>query len=74
MAGTVVGIRFTFRDPDTDKPLSFGKVYAYESGTTSPKNTWSDEDKTALNTNPIILDAFGQADICLEGKYKLPVS
>jgi len=73
MASSISGIKFTARHPDTDKPLSFGKVYTYESGTTSPKVTYSDEDKTAVNTNPVILDANGQADICLEGKYRLRV-
>lgn len=73
MASSISGIKFTARHPDTDKPLSFGKVYTYESGTTSPKVTYSDEDKVAVNTNPVILDANGQADICLEGKYRLRV-
>lgn len=73
MASILSGIRFSARHPDTDTPLSFGKVYTYEAGTTSPKNTWSEESKTALNTNPVILDVNGQADICLEGSYRLVV-
>lgn len=74
MASFIQGIKFTARQPDTDVPLSFGKVFTYETGTTSDKVTYRDEDKTIPNTNPVILDAFGQADICLDGKYRIVVT
>ena len=73
MASSITGIKFTFRDPDTDLPLSFGKVYTYDGGTTNPKETYVDEDKVVLNTNPVILDAYGQANIALEGRYRIVV-
>ncbi len=73
MASVINGIKFSFRHPDTDKPLSFGKVYTYDTNTTSERVTYKDEDKTILNTNPVILDAFGQANISLDGKYRIVV-
>lgn len=52
-------------------PLSGGKVYTYDAGTTTPKVTYTDENETAQNTNPIILDSAGRADVWLgEGSYK----
>lgn len=74
MASFIQGIKFTARQPDSDTPLSFGRVYTYETGTTSYKVTYKDEDKTVQNTNPVLLDAYGQADICLDGKYRIVVT
>ncbi len=44
-------------------PLASGSVYFYEPGTTTPKNTWADQDLTTLNTNPVVLDSAGRATI-----------
>lgn len=53
-------------------PLAGGKLYTYEAGTTTNKVTYTSEDETTANSNPIILDAGGRADIWLEsGSYKL---
>lgn len=73
IAGILTGVRFTIRHPDTDKPLSFGKVYTYEDNSLIPKDTWKDENKKAINTNPIILDASGQCDLFLDGVYRIVV-
>lgn len=54
-------------------PLSGGKVYTYEPGTDIPKKTWIDTDKTVENTNPILLDSAGEADIFLDGLYRVVV-
>jgi hypothetical protein len=51
-------------------PLIGGLVYHYIPGTTSPKNTWQDEAQTILNTNPVVLDARGQAVIFGDGQYR----
>jgi hypothetical protein len=52
-------------------PLSNGTIESYEAGTTTPKDTFTDADETATNTNPIVLDASGRASIWLgEGAYK----
>lgn len=53
------------------KPLSAGKIYTYEAGTSTPKTTYSDYEGVTPNANPIILDAAGRANIWLDsGSYK----
>lgn len=42
-------------------PYSGGKLYFYASGTSSPLDTYSDDDLTIPNTNPVILDERGAA-------------
>lgn len=55
-------------------PLSGGKVYTYDNGTTTNKTTYQDADESAANTNPIILDSAGRANIYLdEGSYTFKV-
>lgn len=54
-------------------PLSGGKVYTYEPGTDIHKKTWRDIDKSVENTNPIQLDAAGEADIYGVGFYRVVV-
>ncbi len=56
------------------RPLTGGKVWTYESGTTTPKATYVDPDGGAKNTNPIILDEAGRANIYLDdGAYRVRV-
>lgn len=53
------------------EPLAGGKINTYEAGTTTPKVTYTSEDESTANANPIILDASGRADIWLDtGTYK----
>lgn len=52
-------------------PAAGGKLYTYAAGTTTPKVTYSDEAGTAQNTNPIVLDAKGEAVIYWNGAYKV---
>src|SRR5882757_5733521 len=53
------------------KPLAFGKLYSYQAGTTTPLATYADSTTSALNTNPVILDATGSANVFLSGNvYK----
>lgn len=54
-------------------PLSGGKVYTKEAGTSTDKATYTDIDKTTPAANPIVLDANGRAQIFAEGAYKLIV-
>ncbi|MGR2824239.1 hypothetical protein FY048_01665 [Acinetobacter sp. 1124_18A] len=55
-------------------PLAGGNVFAYESGTTTPKDTFADAEGTTLNTHPIILDERGDAPIyLLSGRYRFIV-
>ena len=52
-------------------PLSGGLVYTYEVGTTTLKTTYSDYDAATPNDNPVVLDARGEADIYVQGAYKI---
>ncbi len=60
---------------DNGNPLSGGKVYSYAVGTTTPAATYptvSDaEASTNANTNPVILDSRGEADIVVFTSIKL---
>lgn len=56
-------------------PLVGGKVYTYEAGTSTPKTTYTDYSGLTANTNPVILDSAGEADIWLSnGLYKITVN
>src|SRR6185437_5087070 len=46
-------------------PLAGGLVYTYQSGTSIPLETFTDSTGDTPNTNPIVLDADGYADIWL---------
>lgn len=52
------------------RPLAGGSVYFYIPNTSTLKNTWQDSGQTVLNTNPVILDANGQAIIYGNGQYR----
>lgn len=57
-------------------PLVLGKVYTYQGGTTTPIPTYVDQVGATANTNPIILDARGMANIWLQPtvSYKFVVT
>lgn len=53
------------------KPLANGKVYTYFYQSTVPKESFDNNGQ--LNTNPIILDDDGKAQINMDGNYRLRV-
>jgi hypothetical protein len=57
-------------------PLVLGKVYTYAGGTTTPIATYVDSSGITANTNPIILDSRGMANIWLQStvSYKYVVT
>ena len=56
---------------DAGDPLISGKVYFYESGTSTLKTTYSDVNLTIANTNPVILTAAGrQPNVFFDGVAK----
>lgn len=56
---------------ENGNPLAGGKLYSYEAGTTTPKATYSDQEGLVPNTNPVILNANGEANIYINAeKYK----
>lgn len=52
-------------------PAFNGSLTFYEIGTTDPKDTWSDYDRTILNQNPVPLDSSARTDTQVwgEGEY-----
>jgi len=59
---------------DNGKPLSRGKLYFYEVGSSTPKATYSNSSLTTANTWPVVLDADGrQPDVFFGGAAKLVV-
>lgn len=55
------------------QPLAGGKLYTYEAGTTDPLPSYTDRSGDTPNTNPVILDAAGRAQVWLADNvpYKL---
>lgn len=54
-------------------PISGGKVYTYEPGTSTPKAAYTDSALTVPATNPIILDSKGESVFYFNGAYKINV-
>ncbi|MDH2239062.1 hypothetical protein N5K27_22395 [Pigmentiphaga sp. GD03639] len=50
---------------DNGRPLIGGRLYTYQNGTTTPAVTYTDQAGTQPNTNPVILDARGEATVFL---------
>jgi hypothetical protein len=46
-------------------PLVGGKLYTYSAGALTPQTTYVDQAQTAANTNPVILDSRGEANVWL---------
>lgn len=59
-----------FLDSNGD-PLSGGKLYFYEPGTSTPKSVYSSSNGTTALANPVILDSAGRASVWLDGFYKV---
>jgi hypothetical protein len=49
------------------EPLVGGQLYTYIAGTTTLQATYTDATATTANTNPIILDSRGEANVWLGG-------
>lgn len=56
-----------------NNPLAGGKVFTYEPNSLTPKDTYTAPISGTPNTNPIVLDAAGEADIYLAGRYRIIV-
>lgn len=72
MTTLLVPPRVQFTDVNGN-PLAGGKVWTYEAGTSNPKVTYTDSTGTVQNTNPVILNAAGEANIWIRGAYKIRV-
>ena len=71
--------RFKAFYPATGNPLSGGFLYTVQPGTTIqygfppayPQPTYTDSTGGTQNSNPVVLDANGEADVWLSGYTKL---
>ena len=53
-------------------PLAGGLLYTYAAGTTTPLTSYTDSTGVSANTNPIVLDSRGEANVWLgTASYKL---
>lgn len=71
MPTPLVSPKFYAWDPDTGAPLAFGRVYAFEPGSTNPKPTYQDEAGEIENAHPVPLNDAGFASIYLSGAYRI---
>jgi microcystin-dependent protein len=55
-------LRTRYFDAD-GAPLAGGKLYTYQSGTTTPQATYTDSAGGTPNANPVVLDANGEAAV-----------
>jgi hypothetical protein len=56
-------------------PLVGGKLYSYAAGTTTPLATYTSSTGNVANTNPVILDSRGEANVWFgAGQYKLKLT
>lgn len=63
MTGTVAPYAKVQYLDQNGKPYAFGKIFTYAAGTSTPLATYTDSTLSVANTNPVILDAAGRADI-----------
>lgn len=56
---------------DNGAPLSGGEVEIFAAGTSTQITTWKDANKSAANTNPVSLNARGEADIWFDQSAKI---
>lgn len=47
-------------------PLVGGKLFSYIAGTTTPQATYTDQSGNTPNTNPVVMDANGEANVWLD--------
>lgn len=53
-------------------PYAGGQLFSYVAGTSTPLQTYTDETASTPNTNPVVLDSAGRANVWLgSGAYKL---
>lgn len=73
MAASQIEVLLNGMRDSSGNPLAAGKVYSYIAGTTTPLTVYTDNAQTLPDSNPIILDSNGRAQVFAEGNYKLVV-
>lgn len=71
MLASIIYPKFRAED-DNGNPLSGGKLYVYEQGTSTLASIYTDIDGSVAGTNPTILNSRGETSMYLsDGVYKL---
>ena len=71
MAGRYIRPSYQYFD-NSGRVLDSGKLFFYDSGTTTLKNVYSDPDGLTAIANPVVLDGAGRTpNVYLDGSYKL---
>ena len=65
MAYSFIGGKFRETDATGLIPLAGGLLYTYAAGTLTPQATYTDAGGLSANTNPVVLDSAGRADVFL---------
>jgi hypothetical protein len=74
MANVAIPPKLQFFDANGN-PLVGGKLYTYAAGTTTPLTTYTSAAGTIPNTNPVILNSRGEAEVWLgTGQYKFKLT
>ena len=56
---------------ENGQPVANGKLYSYAAGTSTPLATYADKDGNTPNSNPVVLDSGGFADVWISSaSYK----
>ncbi len=71
--GRIIDFLVAGLESEAGVPLSGGKVYTYSAGTTTFKNTWTVRDKSAISSNPLILDTYGRVIAFGDGVYRFDI-
>ncbi len=71
--GVVVDFLLSGFTDNSGNPLNGGKVYSYETGTSTPKSLYTDVGLVTPETNPVVLDSNGRKQVYANGTYKLVV-
>jgi hypothetical protein len=56
------------------KPYAGGMIFTRIMGTYTPKITWKDPWQSAVNENPLTLDAAGRCEIWADGDYQIQLN
>lgn len=66
MAGTLAPSLKFYGTDASGNPLSGGLLYSYAAGTSTPQSTYTDATMTVANSNPVVLDSAGRANVFLD--------